>query len=194
MRVHDPRRRGSASSQTFDFRLGSSGEAETSGRPRRGSELQRHGRHPEGREHGRWIDAPLEARSARRGHAGPSRRPLHVSRNRKGARDPGDRSCASPTRIGIGPDLSPGRGGARAPARRVPVPIPALTFAQLRRGLQAGYHLSQGLEIPLPADLTAQVTGYLHTYTGLVDIPSNATSRIRGAIRRERAVARSAWR
>lgn len=51
-----------------------------------------------------------------------------------------------------------------------PLPIPALTFAQLQRGLQAGYHLSQGVEVPLPGRLTALATGYLHSYTGLVDL------------------------
>jgi hypothetical protein len=74
------------------------------------------------------------------------------------------------SRLAIGPLYHIAAVGIAHQPAAFPVPIPALTFAQLRRGLQGGYHMSQGLEAPLPGDFTATVTGFLHTYTGIVDL------------------------
>ena len=74
------------------------------------------------------------------------------------------------TRIGIGPIYHLAAIGIAHQPSTLPLPIPALTFAQLRRGLQTGYQLSQGIEVPLPLGLTGTATTYHHTYTGLVDL------------------------
>lgn len=153
--------------QTFDFRLGSSGEAEAptpDEAPTEGAVgVQKDA------NAGVWVDAPLEI--APRVEVTPGlRADLFTSR---GIGKPRAIPALDPrvtTRIGIGPVYHLGAIGIAHQPAAFPVPIPALTFAQLRRGLQGGYHLSQGLEVPLPADLTATVTGYLHTYTGLVDL------------------------
>jgi len=75
------------------------------------------------------------------------------------------------TRIGIaGPVSHIGAVGIAHQPAAIPLPLPALSFSQLSRGLQGGYHMSQGLEIDLPWELTGTAAGYLHTYTGLVDL------------------------
>ena len=185
--------RGGADSQfqNFDFRLGSSGQAETP-TPDEASSSGMVGIQKDVNM-ATWIDAPLKLAS--RAEVTPGlRADLFTSRGIGKARAIPALDPRVTTRIGIGPIYHLGAVGLAHQPAAFPVPIPALTFAQLRRGLQAGYHLSQGLEIPLPADLTAQVTGYLHTYTGLVDISQQCDVQDRGAILRERAVARSAWR
>jgi hypothetical protein len=118
---------------------------------------------------GAWVDAPLKLGA----HADVTpglRADVFTSRGVGAARALPSLDPRVTTRIGIGPVYHVGAIGIAHQPAAFPVPIPALTFAQLRRGIQSGYHLSQGLELPLPADLTAEVTGYLHTYTGLVDL------------------------
>lgn len=154
--------------QTFDFRLGSTGRGDAPPTPDEA---------PTGGAIGvqkdvnmaTWIDAPLKL--APRAEVTPGlRADIFTSRGIGKARAIPALDPRVTTRIGIGPIYHlAGVGIAHQPAA-FPVPIPALTFAQLRRGLQGGYHLSQGIEVPLPADLTGTVTGYLHTYTGLVDL------------------------
>ncbi len=74
------------------------------------------------------------------------------------------------TRIGLGPVTHIAAIGIAHQPSALPFPLPALTLSQLWRGVQRGHQLSQGFEIPLPWDLTANVTGFLHAYTGLVDL------------------------
>ncbi|MBX3205155.1 MAG: TonB-dependent receptor plug domain-containing protein [Labilithrix sp.] len=152
--------------QTFDFRLGR-GRAEVPPRPDEAGEglsgIQKDANMAV------WIDAPLEV--APRVEVTPGlRADLFTSRGIGKARAIPALDPRVTTRIGIGPLYHLGAVGMAHQPAAFPVPVPALTFAQLRRGLQSGYHLSQGLEIPLPGELTAQVSGYLHTYTGLVDL------------------------
>ncbi|MBX3200628.1 MAG: TonB-dependent receptor plug domain-containing protein [Labilithrix sp.] len=153
--------------QTYDFRLGGGGDAEVPPRPdEAGSALT--GVQKDANM-AVWVDAPLEV--APRVEVTPGvRADLFTSRGIGLARAIPSLDPRVTTRIGIGPIHHLGAVGIAHQPAAFPVPIPALTFAQLRRGLQGGYHMSQGLEIPLPAELTAQVSGYLHTYTGLVDL------------------------
>ncbi|MBX3263264.1 MAG: TonB-dependent receptor plug domain-containing protein [Labilithrix sp.] len=153
--------------QTYDFRLGGSGGSEVPPRPDEAGDslsgIQKDANMAV------WVDAPLVV--APRVEVTPGlRADLFTSRGIGRARAIPSLDPRVTTRIGIGPIHHLGAVGIAHQPAAFPVPIPALTFAQLRRGLQAGYHLSQGLEIPLPADITAQVSGYLHTYTGLVDL------------------------
>ena len=154
--------------QTFDFRLGRTGEGDAPPRPdeaRPGSAVGIQ----KDVNLATWADAPLKL--------GPNaeitpglRADVFTSRGIGLARAIPSLDPRVTSRIAIGPIYHLGAVGIAHQPAAFPVPIPALTFAQLRRGLQGGYHLSQGIEVPLPADLTAQVTGYLHTYTGLVDL------------------------
>ena len=154
--------------QTFDFRLGSGGrdsevptpdEAPSSGAVGIQKDVNM----------GTWVDAPLKL--GPRAEITPGlRADLFTSRGIGRARAIPALDPRVTTRIGIGPIYHLGAVGMAHQPAAFPVPIPALTFAQLSRGLQGGYHLSEGVEVPLPADLTATVTGYLHTYTGLVDL------------------------
>lgn len=84
------------------------------------------------------------------------------------------------TRIGLGPVTHVGAIGVAHQPSAVPLPIPALAFSQLERGLQTGYQTSQGLEVALPWQLTASATGFLHTYTGLVDLSGSGRGRAFG--------------
>lgn len=153
--------------QNFDFRLGSSGQPETP-TPDEASSSGMVGIQKDANM-AVWLDAPLKVAS--RVEITPGlRADLFTSRGIGKARAVPALDPRVTTRIGIGPIYHLGAVGIAHQPAAFPVPVPALSFAQLRRGLQSGYHLSQGLEIPLPADLNAQITGYLHTYTGLVDI------------------------
>ena len=154
--------------QTFDFRLGSTGEGDAPPRPDEAAPDAATGVQKDANM-AAWIDAPLKV--APRAEITPGlRADIFTSRGIGRARAIPSLDPRVSTRIGIGPIYHVGAVGIAHQPAAFPVPIPALTFAQLRRGLQSGYHLSQGIEVPLPADLTAQVTGYLHTYTGLVDL------------------------
>lgn len=116
-----------------------------------------------------WLDAPLKL--APNVEITPGiRADVYTSRGVGRARAIPALDPRLTTRIGIGPIYHIGAVGIAHQPAAFPLPIPALTFAQLRRGLQGGYHLSQGLEIPLPLELTGTISGYLHTYTGLVDL------------------------
>jgi len=152
--------------QTYDFRLGSSDE----GAPRPDESTRSSvGGLQKDVNMATWMDAPLKVSS--RVEITPGlRADVFTSRGIGRARAIPALDPRVTTRIGIGPIHHLAAVGIAHQPAAFPVPIPALTFAQLRRGLQGGYHLSQGLEIPLPAELTATVTGYLHTYTGLVDL------------------------
>jgi TonB-dependent Receptor Plug Domain len=152
--------------QSYDFRLGSPGDG---GAPTpdeaTGSEVGIQ----KDVNLAAWADMPLKIGS--RADVTPGiRADIFTSRGIGKARAVPSLDPRVTTRIGIGPIYHLGAVGIAHQPAAFPVPIPALSFAQLRRGLQSGYHLSQGLEIPMPAELTAQVSGYLHTYTGLVDL------------------------
>lgn len=122
-----------------------------------------------------WFDVPLKL--APRVEMTPGiRSDLFTSRGQGNARAVPSFDPRLTTRIGLGPLTHVGAVGLAHQPAAFPLPIPALTFAQLRRGLQTGYHLSQGLETPLPWDFTASATTYLHTYTGLVDLASPCDS------------------
>lgn len=153
--------------QTFDFRLGTPSEG--IGTPTPDEAASGQAGVQKDVNIGAWLDTPLKI--GRRAEVTPGiRADVFTSRGVGSARALPGLDPRVTTRIGIGPIYHIGAVGIAHQAAAFPVPIPALTFAQLRRGLQSGYHMSQGLEIPLPADLTAEVTGYLHTYTGLVDL------------------------
>lgn len=153
--------------QNFDFRLGESGQPETP-TPDEASSSGLVGIQKD-TNMAAWFDMPLKL-GARVEITPGLRADLFTSRGIGKARAVAALDPRITTRIAIGPVYHIGAVGIAHQPAAFPVPIPALSFAQLRRGLQSGYHLSQGLEIPLPADLTAQITSYLHTYTGLVDI------------------------
>ena len=155
--------------QTYDFRLGSSdGDGGGVPRPDEAPSSSAAGVQKDVNS-AAWIDAPL--RVAPRADITPGlRADIFTSRGIGKARAIPALDPRVTTRIGIGPLYHLGAVGLAHQPAAFPVPIPALTFAQLRRGLQGGYHLSQGIEAPLPWELTATVTGYLHTYTGLVDL------------------------
>jgi hypothetical protein len=116
-----------------------------------------------------WIDAPLQLGT--RVAITPGLRADYFTSQSMGetikvpALDPRITS-----RVALGPVFHLGAIGLAHQPAALPLSAPALTFTQLRRGLQSGYHLSQGLEVPLPASLTATVTGFLHAYKGLVDL------------------------
>src|SRR5262249_38597999 len=116
---------------------------------------------------GAWIDAPIEL--ARRVQITPgARADVFTSRGAGSARAVPTIDPRLTTRIGIGPIYHLGAIGIAHQPSTLPLPIPALSFAQLRRGLQTGYQLGQGIEVPLPWNVTATAMTYLHTYTGLV--------------------------
>jgi hypothetical protein len=120
---------------------------------------------------GAWIDAPIEL--APRAHLTPGiRGDIFTSRGIGSARAVPAVDPRLTSRIGIGPIYHLAAVGIAHQPSTLPLPIPALTFAQLRKGLQTGYQLSQGLEIPLPLEFTGIATTYLHSYTGLVDLAS----------------------
>lgn len=116
-----------------------------------------------------WVDAPLQI--APRAQVTPGlRADLFTSRGIGNARAVPALDPRVTARIGIGPIYYLGGIGLAHQPSTLPLPIPALTFAQLRRGLQGGYQVSQGIEVPLPWEFTGTATGYMHTYTGLVDL------------------------
>jgi TonB family protein len=59
--------------------------------------------------------------------------------------------------------------GVAHQASNIPFPSPGLQFSQLERGLQSATQYSAGVEVKLPAELTATVDAFLHDYTGLAD-------------------------
>ncbi len=58
-------------------------------------------------------------------------------------------------------------------ASNIPLPIPALEFSQLGRGLQTAYQMSEGVEAKLPLGFSASATGYLNNLTGLAQLTNN---------------------
>jgi hypothetical protein len=128
---------------------------------------------------GAWVDSPLRFGSHVDVVPG-LRTDIFTSRAPAGAGDAGPTAKAVPavdprlsTRVHLGPiDILGGVGMAHQPST-LPIPIPALSFAQLKYGLQTGYHLSQGIEAHIPAGFTASATGYLHRYTGIIDLAAH---------------------
>ncbi len=119
---------------------------------------------------GAWVDAPLEV--APRLQITPGVRvDMYTSRGLGTAKavPAVDPRVTTRARL-VGPLTHIGAVGIAHQPAAIPLPLPALSFSQLARGLQGGYHMSQGLELALPWDLTASAAGYLHTYTGLVDL------------------------
>jgi hypothetical protein len=157
-----------AQMQTYDFRLGERSSGDETPAPDEAPDSGGYTRQNDVNI-GAWVDAPLKL--APKLDVTPGlRADIYTSRGVGMARALPALDPRITTRIGIGPLYYIGGVGIAHQPAAFPLPIPALTFAQLRRGLQGGYHLSQGLEIPLPGDLTATTTGYLHTYTGIVDL------------------------
>jgi hypothetical protein len=66
-------------------------------------------------------------------------------------------------------------GMAHQPSN-IPLPVPALTFSQLARGLQTAYQGSEGIEAKLPWGFTGTVTGFLNDFTGLAQLSNNCAS------------------
>ncbi len=74
-------------------------------------------------------------------------------------------------------------------ASNIPLPIPALAFSQLGRGLQTAYQASEGVEARLPWGFSATGTAYLNNLEGLAQYtndcppgaaPSCATTTVNG--------------
>src|ERR1019366_3263309 len=63
-------------------------------------------------------------------------------------------------------------GTAHQPSN-VPLPIPALSFSQLGRGLQTAYQASEGIEAKLPWGFTSTATVFLNDFTGLAQLTNN---------------------
>ena len=66
-------------------------------------------------------------------------------------------------------------GVAHQPASFV-VPIPGVSFVEPVPVLQTAIQMSQGVSVALPGDITAQVTGFLHTYLDLTDLTATCPS------------------
>jgi hypothetical protein len=58
-------------------------------------------------------------------------------------------------------------------ASNIPLPIPALEFSQLGRGLQTAYQASEGVEAKLPLGFSGTATVYLHNLTGLAQLTND---------------------
>jgi hypothetical protein len=58
-------------------------------------------------------------------------------------------------------------------ASNIPIPIPALAFSQLGRGLQTAYQASEGVEAQLPLGFTGSATVYLNALTGLAQLTND---------------------
>ena len=59
-------------------------------------------------------------------------------------------------------------GVAHQPSN-IPLPSPGLNFSQLARGLQTAYQYSEGVELKLPWQFSANADVFMHDYTGLAD-------------------------
>jgi hypothetical protein len=63
-------------------------------------------------------------------------------------------------------------GMAHQPSN-IPLPIPALSFSQLGRGLQTAYQLSEGVEVKLPWGFTSTTTVFGNDFAGLAQLTNN---------------------
>ncbi len=61
-------------------------------------------------------------------------------------------------------------------ASNIPLPIPALSFSQLGRGLQTAYQMSEGVEVKLPWRFIGTATGFLNDFTGLAQLSNDCPS------------------
>jgi TonB-dependent Receptor Plug Domain/Gram-negative bacterial TonB protein C-terminal len=61
-------------------------------------------------------------------------------------------------------------------ASNIPLPIPALSFSQLGRGLQTAYQFSEGIEAKLPWKFTATATTFLNDFAGLAQLSNDCPS------------------
>jgi len=66
-------------------------------------------------------------------------------------------------------------GMAHQPSN-VPLPIPALSFSQLGRGLQTAYQASEGIEAKLPWGFTSSVTVFGNDFAGLAQLSNDCPS------------------
>jgi hypothetical protein len=71
------------------------------------------------------------------------------------------------------------------------VPVPGLDLPPSDRGLQEALHLSQGLEIALPVDVTASFTFFHHTYWDLTDVTATCGSEVKDCKLSDRADGRA---
>jgi hypothetical protein len=102
--------------------------------------------------------------------------------------DPATQSRAVPAfdprlsvRYEISPDLTwVSAIGMAHQASNIPLPIPALTFSQLGRGLQTAYQASEGVEARLPLGFSATATVFGNEFTGLAQLTNNCISRSDG--------------
>jgi TonB family protein len=63
-------------------------------------------------------------------------------------------------------------GMAHQPSN-IPLPVPALSFSQLARGLQTAYQASEGVEAKLPWGFTGTATLFGNDFTGLAQLSNN---------------------
>jgi hypothetical protein len=56
------------------------------------------------------------------------------------------------------------------------VPVPGLQISELKPSLQSSVQTSQGIEVALPAEVTASMTGFVHQYFGMTDLTQTCIS------------------
>jgi TonB family protein len=66
-------------------------------------------------------------------------------------------------------------GMAHQPSN-IPLPVPALTFSQLARGLQTAYQASEGVEAKLPWGFTGTATVFGNDFAGLAQLSNNCAA------------------
>ena len=92
--------------------------------------------------------------------------------------DPATQSRAVPAfdprltvRFALSPDVSwVSAIGTAHQASNIPLPIPALAFSQLGRGLQTAYQASEGVEAKLPFGFAATATVFGNAFSGLAQL------------------------
>jgi hypothetical protein len=63
--------------------------------------------------------------------------------------------------------------GVAHQASNIPLPIPALSFSQLGRGLQTAYQASEGIEAKLPWEFTSTTSVFGNDFAGLAQLTNN---------------------
>jgi TonB family protein len=78
-------------------------------------------------------------------------------------------------------------GVAHQPSN-IPLPSPGVNFSQLSRGLQTAYQYSEGVEVKLPWEFSANADVFMHDYTGLADYYDSCPSGEKTCVFQGRAI------
>jgi hypothetical protein len=70
-------------------------------------------------------------------------------------------------------------GMAHQPSN-IPLPVPAVSFSQLSRGIQTAYQASEGVEAKLPWGFSGTATVFGNDFTGLAQLSNNCPNGING--------------